>query len=164
MEDVRCDAPIVENARNARILRREESREEMFRADIGVMELVGEEIGAAQDVLERRREGERACGRERFAARFFLETELGQGLFFKADIFELSPKGRKLLLSMCKEKKELKERFSYFRNLFAGILGQEKMDIFNLILEIKETSITKSKKGEVKRILQNCLSKLKKIE
>jgi len=83
---------------------------------------------------------------------------------FKADIFELSPKGRKLLLSMCKEKKELKERFSYFRNLFAGILGQEKMDIFNLILEIKETSITKSKKGEVKRILQNCLSKLKKIE
>ena len=80
------------------------------------------------------------------------------------NIFELSPKGRRLLLSMCKEKKELKERFSYFRNLFADILGQEKMDIFNLILEIKETSLTKSKKGEVKRILQNCLSKLKKIE
>ena len=80
------------------------------------------------------------------------------------NVFELSPKGRKLLSSMFMEKKKLRERFSYFRNLFADILGQEKMDIFNLILEIKETSITKSKKGEVKRVLQNCLSKLKEIE
>lgn len=80
------------------------------------------------------------------------------------NIFEIAPKGRKLLSYMCKEKKKLRERFSHFRNLFADILGEEKMDIFNLILEIREFSLTKAKKSEVKKTLENCLSKLKEIE
>lgn len=80
------------------------------------------------------------------------------------NIFEISTNGEKLLSSMRKEKQRLRERFSHFRNLFADILGKEKMDILGLILEIKEVSLTKTKKDEVKKILKNSLSELRRVE
>lgn len=80
------------------------------------------------------------------------------------NIFGISPKGKKLLSSMHKERQRLREGFSHFRNLFADILGEEKMDILGLILEIKEASLTKTKKDKVKRILKNSLSELRRVE
>jgi DNA-binding PadR family transcriptional regulator len=80
------------------------------------------------------------------------------------NIFEISPKGKKFLSSMRKEKQKLREKFSYFRDLFAGVMGEENMNIAGLILEIKETSLTKTKKDEVKKILEHCLSELRRVE
>lgn len=80
------------------------------------------------------------------------------------NIFEISPKGEKLLSSMRKEKQRFRERFLYFRNLFVDILGEEKMSILDLILEIKQISLTKTKKDEAKKVLEHCLSELRKVK
>ncbi|MEW5897017.1 MAG: PadR family transcriptional regulator [Nanoarchaeota archaeon] len=80
------------------------------------------------------------------------------------NVFEISPKGKKFLSSMHKGGQKLRERFSYFRNLLADIMGEENVNITGLILDIKETSLTKTKKEEVKKILENCLSELKRVE
>jgi len=80
------------------------------------------------------------------------------------NVFEISPKGKKFLSSMRKKRQKLREKFSHFRNLFADMMGEENMNIAGLILEIKETSLTKTKKDEVKKILEHCLSELKGVE
>lgn len=80
------------------------------------------------------------------------------------NIFEIAPKGKTHLASMLKEKQKLRETFSRFRNLFADIMGEDNTNIVDLIFEIKETSFTKTEKEEVKKILENCLSELRKLE
>lgn len=80
------------------------------------------------------------------------------------NVFEISPKGKKFVSSMRKERQKLREKFSHFKNLFADIMGEENMNIASLLLEIKETSLTKTKKDEVKKILEYCLSELRRVK
>ena len=77
------------------------------------------------------------------------------------NIFEITSKGKIHLSSMLKERQKLKESFSYFRNLFADIMGEENANIAELLFEIKEVSFTKTTKEEVKKILEYCLSELR---
>ncbi len=78
--------------------------------------------------------------------------------------FEISPKGRKVLSGISKKREKLRERFSHFRNLFSDILGEEKMDIFNLIMKIRESSLKKADKDRVKKALERCLAELEGIK
>jgi len=81
------------------------------------------------------------------------------------NIFEVTPRGKIALSKIRKEREEMKERLSQFRNLFSGLMGDEKSDVMNLIFEIKHLSLDKEakKKTEVINALNKCLIDLKKI-
>lgn len=81
------------------------------------------------------------------------------------NIFELTNKGKKSLLEIDKHKKEWKEKFIQFRKLFSDVIGEENVDITDLIFEINEISFVSSaeKKDKIMKILDRCLSDLKKI-
>ena len=79
------------------------------------------------------------------------------------NIFALSAKGEKFLASSCKRREQMKEKMQHFRNLFVDVLGEEKVGLINLFMDIKETAMSKTKKDSVKKILQRCLDDLKKV-
>ena len=81
------------------------------------------------------------------------------------NIFKITAEGKKVLLNVHKHKKEWKEKFLQFKNLISSILGEENVDISNIIFEIGEISIASSaeKKDEVIKIVKRCLYDLKKI-
>ena len=81
------------------------------------------------------------------------------------NIFELTNKGKKSLLDIGKHKKEWKEKFIQFRKLFSDVLGEENVDVTDLIFEINEISFVSSaeKKDKIFKILEHCLSDLKRI-
>lgn len=81
------------------------------------------------------------------------------------NIFELTEKGKKSLLDIDKHKREWKEKFIQFRKLFSDVIGEKNVDITDLIFEINEISFVSSaeKKDKVRKILERCLSDLKRI-
>lgn len=76
------------------------------------------------------------------------------------NVYQITVKGKKLLTSMHDEMINLKEKFSHFRSIFAEIWGPEKMDMINLLIDIKEVAMTTSDKAKAKRILQTCHTNL----
>ena len=54
------------------------------------------------------------------------------------NIFELTDKGKNALLELEKHKREWREKFIQFRHLFSDIIGEEHVDIANMLLDINE--------------------------
>jgi DNA-binding PadR family transcriptional regulator len=81
-------------------------------------------------------------------------------------VFKITDKGKNTLSEIEKHKKEFRERFFQFKNLFIDIIGKDDADIISIALDINKTSlgVSKKKKNEVTEILMECLSNLKKLE
>jgi DNA-binding PadR family transcriptional regulator len=77
-------------------------------------------------------------------------------------ILELTEKGCKTLTDIKEHKHKPREKMLKFRNLFIEILGEEKVDLGDLIFKIRYavTEIPLEKKPETSRILKKCLSDL----
>ncbi|GCC10561.1 transcriptional regulator YqjI [archaeon] len=82
------------------------------------------------------------------------------------NIFELTDMGIELLNNTKNHRREWREKYIHFRNLFIDVFGEEKVDITSTIFEIKDAAFELSSKnqGNVMKILKRCLSDLKKIE
>ena len=82
------------------------------------------------------------------------------------NIFEITPKGKKELSNLRKEREGHRERMMQLRNLFSDIIGEEKADVFNILHEIKQVALEKSAKSkpETMKILKKCLNDLKRKE
>lgn len=83
------------------------------------------------------------------------------------NIFRLTSAGKKTLSDLGKCRKEWRENFHKFRNLFIGILGEGRAEVSGLIFKIKDTAINLSenkKNAEAVKILERCLSELKKAD
>ena len=60
----------------------------MFGADVGIVELARDEIGATKNALELSGKRNDLRSGECLAGRFFLQAELGQGFLFETDVFQ----------------------------------------------------------------------------
>ncbi|GBE54195.1 transcriptional regulator YqjI [archaeon BMS3Bbin15] len=82
------------------------------------------------------------------------------------NIFELTDMGMELLKNTKNHRREWREKYVQFRNLFVDVFGEEKVDITSIIFEIKDTAFELSSKNQdkVMEILKKCLSDLKKME
>ncbi len=82
------------------------------------------------------------------------------------NIFELTDMGMELLKNTKNHRKEWREKYVQFRNLFVDVFGEEKVDITSIIFGIKDTAFELSSKNQdkVMEILKKCLSDLKKME
>lgn len=82
------------------------------------------------------------------------------------NIFELTSNGKEVLKNIKKCKKESKEKLFQFRNLLIDIFGAEKITAKGIIFEIKNVieNIPSNKEEEATRILEKCLSDLKRID
>lgn len=80
-------------------------------------------------------------------------------------IFELTIEGQKVLSNVKKHGKQMEKKFNQFRKLISEIVSPKETEIANLLFDIRMTSISKIKKnrGDVVKILENCLLNLKKI-
>ncbi|BDZ70849.1 PadR family transcriptional regulator [Methanobacterium petrolearium] len=81
-------------------------------------------------------------------------------------IYDVTPQGKKLLFTLRKVNKESEQKFSKFRELFMEMFGEEKTVLQDLTFKIQETvgKIPPQKEEETVRILEECISNLKKIE
>ena len=82
------------------------------------------------------------------------------------NIFGITAKGRKALLIIKMNRKEWSNKFFQFRKLIGDIITEENVNIASLFFEIRLASfaVSTEKKDEVIKILERCLSDLKKIE
>ncbi len=82
------------------------------------------------------------------------------------NIFEITPKGRKALSKLRKEREGHKEKMMQLRNLFTDVIGGGKADVYNILHEIKQAALEKPSKSkpETMRILKKCLNDLKRKE
>ena len=82
------------------------------------------------------------------------------------NIFGITAKGRKTLLTIKMNRTEWSNKFFQFRKLIGDIISEENVNIATLFFEIRLASFATStdKKDEVIKILERCLSDLKKIE
>jgi DNA-binding PadR family transcriptional regulator len=82
------------------------------------------------------------------------------------NIYRLTITGRRVLFVIKDKRKEVSEKFFQFRNLLGDIITEENINITALIFEIRLASMSaeKTKKDEVVNVLEQCLSKLKKID
>ncbi|MBU4245761.1 MAG: PadR family transcriptional regulator [Nanoarchaeota archaeon] len=83
------------------------------------------------------------------------------------NIFRVTSAGKTSLSELGKKRKEWRENFLKFRNLFADILGEERAEVSSLIFEIKDAALrlSEEKKKEVAaRALEKCLLELKNLE
>ena len=80
-------------------------------------------------------------------------------------IFMITNEGKKRLSSAKKHRRQIEENFLKFRKLITEIGEWNKSGINELMFTIRMISVSKSKikNDEVKNILENCLSNLKKI-
>ena len=80
-------------------------------------------------------------------------------------IFMITDKGKKILSNAKKQGRQMEENFLKFRKLITEIGAWKKSGINDLMFDIRMISVSKSKmkNDEVKNILKNCLSDLKKI-
>jgi DNA-binding PadR family transcriptional regulator len=82
-------------------------------------------------------------------------------------IFRPTKVGKETLSYIVKQRKEWMENFMRFRSLFADIMEKETTGVSRLGFEIQSLALTLSdgmKKDEVVRLLEKCLSDLKKIK
>ncbi len=82
------------------------------------------------------------------------------------NIFELTDMGMELLKNTKNHRREWREKYVQFRNLFVDVFGEEKVDITSIIFEIKDVAFEMSSENQdkVMKILKKCLSDLKKME
>lgn len=81
-------------------------------------------------------------------------------------IYDVTPKGKKLLFTVRKVNKESEEKFSKFRDLFLEMFGEEKTAIDELIFKIQNITgkIPPEKEEQTVKILEECISNLKNVE
>jgi DNA-binding PadR family transcriptional regulator len=81
-------------------------------------------------------------------------------------IYDVTPKGKKLLFTVRKVNKESEEKFSKFRDLFLEMFGEEKTVIDELIFKIQNITgkIPPEKEEQTVKILEECISNLKNVE
>jgi len=80
------------------------------------------------------------------------------------NIFALTKAGKKALSDLGKQRKEWRENFLKFRNLFIDSLGEERAEVSSIIFGIKDAALKLSengKKEDALRLLKKCLSELK---
>lgn len=83
------------------------------------------------------------------------------------NIFRLTPVGKDTLSYLMKQREEWRKNFMRFRSLFADIMEKEMTGVSRLAFEIQSHALTLSegrKKDEVVRLLEKCLSDLKKVK
>jgi len=81
-------------------------------------------------------------------------------------IYDVTPKGKKLLFTVRKVNKESEEKFSKFRDLFLEMFGEEKTAIDELVFKIQNIAekIPHEKEEQTVKILEECISNLKNVE
>ncbi len=77
------------------------------------------------------------------------------------NIFEITNKGKDLLKNIHKRKKIFKENFNLFKELFNDLLENDKKDIIDLIIEIKEQSLIGKNNKIIIKQLKECINNLK---
>lgn len=83
------------------------------------------------------------------------------------NIFRPTRAGTETLSYVMKQRKEWMENFMRFRGLFADIMEKETTGVSKLGFELQSLALTLSggkKKGEVVRLLEKCISDMKKIK
>lgn len=83
------------------------------------------------------------------------------------NIFRLTSAGKTALSEVGKQRKEWRENFRRFRNLFIDILGEGHADVSGLLFEIRDAAVGLSengKKEEATILLKKCLAGLKSIK
>jgi DNA-binding PadR family transcriptional regulator len=87
-------------------------------------------------------------------------------------IFEITLEGEKELLVMSKEARKMQGKLMQFRDLISSIFAEGQGDIANLFFEIRDLlldmrdsspELKTEKKDELIKILERCLSDLKKV-
>ena len=82
-------------------------------------------------------------------------------------IFEITPKGKKIIMNQKKEGVTMMKKFMQFRNLFTEII-EEDSQVLSAMLQIQNSvftsvlALSKEKQKEVIRILRRCASDLQK--
>ncbi len=81
------------------------------------------------------------------------------------NVFEITPKGKKMLAGLRKEREMMRERFAHFRNLLSDVMGEGNAEMFDLLFKIKEKSLTvpRERRAEAAKVLGKCLEGLNKI-
>ena len=82
------------------------------------------------------------------------------------NVFEITPKGKKMLSEFRKEREMMKEKLAHFRNLMADVMGNGDGEMHGLLLDIRQTSLElpKERKAKAMKVLQGCLADLKKMK
>ena len=82
------------------------------------------------------------------------------------NIFELTGDGENILKQMRKYKEESRKKFLLFRDLFIDILGKDESEIEKILFEIRDIAHKKSHKNKekTKKILEKCLSELRRVD
>ncbi|MCD6371212.1 MAG: helix-turn-helix transcriptional regulator, partial [Candidatus Aenigmarchaeota archaeon] len=81
------------------------------------------------------------------------------------NIFKLTSNGKNTIKQIRKYRKESREKFLLFRNLFLSILGEDELEMENVLFEIKNTAYKKFRKNKEKtrKILEKCLYELRRV-
>jgi DNA-binding PadR family transcriptional regulator len=79
------------------------------------------------------------------------------------NIFQITPKGRKMIVSAKKQGENMMKKFMKFRNLVIEII-EEDSQVLSTMMQIQNTvsMASKEKKNEVLNILKHCALDLKK--
>ena len=79
------------------------------------------------------------------------------------NIFEITPKGKKMILDAKKQGENMMKKFMKFRNLMLELI-EEDSEMISTMMRIQNSVFTssKEKKNEVIKILRHCASDLKK--
>lgn len=80
-------------------------------------------------------------------------------------IYETTKQGEEQLSNIKKHTKEMEEKINQFRNILSEIIDEEKKDIINIMLQIREfiIQLAPAKHNEVKRMLENTLKNLQTL-
>ncbi|HUV80863.1 MAG TPA: PadR family transcriptional regulator [Candidatus Bathyarchaeia archaeon] len=81
-------------------------------------------------------------------------------------IFALTPTGEEALRTIKERKKESHEKLLQFKNLLIDIFGEEKIPMKGLLFEIRDVidDVSRDKKPQAVRILEQCLADLKSLD
>jgi len=81
-------------------------------------------------------------------------------------IFMITDDGKKILINVKKQGKQMQENFLKFNKLIAEISGIAHEEIIEQLIQIKKLSVYKSKlkNNEVKKILKSCIYDLNNIK
>ena len=79
------------------------------------------------------------------------------------NIFEITPKGKKIILNVKKQGETMMKKFMKFRNLIIDMI-EEDSEVLSTMMQIQNSVFMsyKGKKNEVIKILRRCSSELQK--